>query len=262
MPPAFISTWPSCGGGRCRGVQPGRALDMTAWTILDRNIRCQTLLRRLTWDAGFRHGQSPGRYGTRPWSHMSPVFRPTSYCLARVVCPWYTITRCSAIVQCTHPCVGRLWLNLGNSLSRRWPNPDGSPIVYRSGEISYRRRRLLFAAFCKTRWTVSPVVPAVSDDDGDPTDMIVEVIWLWIQPVNRPQTPVNNDSQLVVELPSHYEVPAEPDRVIAALSSDTGCTGEGKSRDIVSTITDGIANDPGSAIGAKPGSSQRRRATG
>ena len=36
------------------------------------------------------------------------------------------------------------------------------------------------------------------------------------------------------------------------LSSGTGSTCEDKSRDIVYTITDGIANDPGGPIGVKP----------
>ena len=86
----------------------------------------------------------------------SPVFRPTSYCLARVVRPLYTITGCSAVVQRTHPCVGSLWLNFVTLPSRQWPKPDGSPIVYRFIKISYRRRRILFAAFDTAIRMMSP----------------------------------------------------------------------------------------------------------
>ena len=53
-------------GARCRGAQHGRVLHRTMWTTLGRNIRCSTLLRWLTWHAGFRHGQSPEQYGARP----------------------------------------------------------------------------------------------------------------------------------------------------------------------------------------------------
>ena len=68
-------------------------------TTLGRN-RCQTLLRRLSWHAGFRQGQSPEQYGARPLSCMSPV----TFCYSvRVVRHWCTITGFSAIMQHSIP---------------------------------------------------------------------------------------------------------------------------------------------------------------
>ena len=87
---------------------------------------------------------------------MSLVCRPTSCYLVRVVHHWCTITGCSAIMQRTHPCVGSLLLIFGTSPSRRRLEPDESPIVYLSGEISYRRYRILFAAFDRGIRTMNP----------------------------------------------------------------------------------------------------------
>ena len=76
---------------------------------------------------------------------------------------------------------------------------------------------------CVSFISVSPVeedrvsISPVNSDDGDPPDMIVEASW--IQPLNRPQTPVNNDLQLVVESPSHYEVPTVPITILALVES-------------------------------------------
>ena len=58
-------------------------------------------------------------------------------------------------------------------------------------------------------------ISSVNSGDSDQTDMVVEVSP--IQPLNHPQTPVNSDSQLVVESPSHYEVPAVPTSISAQL---------------------------------------------
>ena len=60
-------------------------------------------------------------------------------------------------------------------------------------------------------------ISSVNSDDGDQTDMVVEVNR--IQPLNHPQMPVNSDSQLVVESPSHYEVPTVPINISALVES-------------------------------------------
>ena len=51
-------------------------------------------------------------------------------------------------------------------------------------------------------------INSVNSGDGDHTDMAMEASRF--QPLNHPQMPVNSDSQLVVESPSHYEAPAVP----------------------------------------------------
>ena len=96
--------------------------------------------------------------GTRPWSRMSPVFRLMCCYSARVVRHWYTITGCSAIVRHTQTYAGSIciWLNFGPLPFGRRPKPSGSQVVYQSRRLSYRRCRILFAAFDHGIRTMSP----------------------------------------------------------------------------------------------------------
>ena len=57
----------------------------------------------------------------------------------------------------------------------------------------------------------------MNSGDGEPTDMVMEVSR--IQPLNPPQSPVTSTSQLVVELPSHYEAPALPINITTLVES-------------------------------------------